>query len=84
VIHPIEALRKIWTPEREVDQLFSDLSPGTALDSEIRDYFSRIIDQAGSIKLDITDPTPCFNIRWEIVHTPPPGSRRYVTIWKVP
>lgn len=81
--NPIEALRQIWTPEREVDELFSDLSPGSALDSEIRDYFSRIIERFGTITLDITDPVPPFDIRWEVVHTEPPSSRRFVTIWKI-
>lgn len=83
-LHPVERLRQIWTPEREIDEIFSDLSPGTALDSEIRDYFSRIIDREGTITLDITDPVPPFEIRWEVIHTQPPNARRKVTIWKVP
>ena len=81
---PLEKLRRIWTPEREIDQIFSDLSPQTALDSEIRDYFSRLIDRLGTVTLDVTDPVPEFDIRWEVINTPPPGSRRKVTIWKVP
>jgi len=83
-LHPVEALRRIWTPEREIDQLFSDLSPGSALDSEIRDYFCRIIDKYGSIELDITDPVPPFMVNWNVIHTEPPYSRRMVTIWKEP
>lgn len=82
--NPVEALRRIWTPEREIEQLFSDLSPGTALDSQIRDYFCRIVDHAGTIELDLTDPVPLFDVRWEVVHTPPPNARRKITIWKVP
>ena len=80
--NPIEALRKVWTPEREIDQLFSDLSPQTALDSEIRDYFSRMILKYGTVTLDITHPVPQFNIRWEVIHTQPPNARRQVTIWR--
>jgi len=83
-LHPVERLRQIWTPEREIDELFTDLSPGSALDSVIRDYFSRIVDREGTITLDLTDPVPDFQIRWEVVHTPPPNARRTVTIWKVP
>lgn len=82
--NPIEALRRVWTPEREVEQLFSDLSPGTALDSEIRDYFSRMMLMQGTVTIDITDPVPPFDIRWEVIHTPPPNARRQVTIWIVP
>jgi len=82
MIHPVEKLRRIWTPEREIEQLFSDLSPGTALDAEIRDYFVRIIDKYGSIELDLTEPVPEFNVNWNVVHTLPPNSRRKVTIWK--
>ncbi len=81
---PVEKLRQIWTPEREIEQLFSDLSPGTALDDQIREYFCRMVDQVGTITMDITDPVPLFDIRWEVVHTPPPGARRKITIWKVP
>jgi len=83
-LHPVERLRQIWTPEREIEELFTDLSPGSELDSQIRDFFSRIIDREGSITLDITDPVPDFMIRWEIIHTPPPEARRKITIWKVP
>ena len=82
--HPIEALRRIWTPEREVEELFANLAPGTALDSEIRDFFCRIIDKYGTVELDITDPPPHFMVNWNVIHTPPPNSRRMVTIWKSP
>jgi len=82
--NPVERLRRIWTPEREIEEVFSDLSPGTALDSEIRDYFCRIIDKYGSIELDITDPPAQFMVNWSVIHTPPPNSRRKVTIWKSP
>lgn len=77
----VERLRRIWTPEREVDELFTDLSPRDILDSEIREYFSRIVDQQGTIKLDLTNPVPAFNIRWEIVHFAE-TNRREITIWK--
>lgn len=83
LLHPVEALRRIWTPQREVEEFFADLSPQSALDSEIRDYFSRIIDKYGSITLDVTEPTREFGIRWNVVHTKPPNARRLVTIWKV-
>lgn len=80
---PFEKLRRIWSPEREIEQLFSNLDPQTALDSQIRDFFSRIIDKIGYLELDITDPVPQFDIRMEIVNTPPPNSRRKVSIWKI-
>lgn len=83
-IHPVEALRRIWTPQREIEELFTDLAPGTALDSQIRDFFCRIVDKQGTITLDITDPVPEFQLRWEIIHTMPPNARRKVTIWKIP
>lgn len=84
MLSPVEALRRIWTPEREIDQIFSDLSPGTVLDSEVREMFSRIIYELKTIELDITDPVPDFEIRWEVVHTPPPNPRRKLAIWGVP
>lgn len=77
----VEKLRRIWTPDREVEELFADLSPQSALDSEIRDYFSRIMFLHKQITLDISDPVPEFNIRWNVIHTPPPNPRRQVSIW---
>jgi hypothetical protein len=83
-LHPVEALRRIWTPQSEIEEVFAELSPGTELDSMIRDFFCRILDRQGTITLDLTDPVPEFTVRWEIIHTQPPGARRKVTIWKEP
>lgn len=80
-LSPVERLRRIWTPEREIDEIFSDLSPASALDSQIREWFSRIIDAESTVTIDLTEPVPPFNIRWNIVHHEDSG-RREVTIWK--
>lgn len=78
-VTPVERLRRIWTPRREIDEIFSDLSPATALDSLIREWFSRIVDAEGTLTIDLTDPVPEFMMNYNIVHN---GDRREVTIWK--
>lgn len=78
---PVETLRRIWTPDREVRELVANLDPATEVDSLIRDFFCRMVQQAGSVRLDMETPNT-GDIRWEIV-TGPTG-RREVTIWHVP
>jgi hypothetical protein len=79
---PFEKLRRIWTPDREIEEFKANLNPGSALDSEIRDYFCRIVADQGVVNLDITDPLdPSDDIRWEIVHTP--EGRRLISIWYI-
>lgn len=76
----VERLRRIWTPEREIEELFADLSPSTALDSQLRDFLCRIVDQAPgrSVKINLTGDVRPFNLRWEIVHS---GGYRECTLW---
>jgi len=85
---PVERLREIWTPDREVAELFADLDPQTELDSLIRHFFHAIIQRQGSVTLDLgSELHPQVNtgqIRWEIVHGPGPTPElrpRQVTIW---
>jgi hypothetical protein len=74
---PVERLRRIWTPNREVYELADSLQPSTELDSKIREYFSRVIREVGSIQIDVTDPVDGF-IRFEEVMY---GRRKIVAIW---
>jgi hypothetical protein len=84
-MHPVEKLRRIWTPEREIDEIFSKLEPGSVLDSMIRDFFYRIIDQHHNRSVRISlEGLNYGNIRWEVVrYEPMPGVVRdaEATIW---
>lgn len=80
---PYERLRRIWTPKREIEELFDNLAPATELDSQIREYFTRIVMKYGTITLDITEPADeRFQVRWEIVHDA--LGRRQISIWSEP
>jgi len=76
--HPVERLRRIWTPDKELYERADSLDPGTELDSQIRELFSRIVERVGSIELDVTDPVRGY-IRWEKISGP--DGRSYVTVW---
>jgi hypothetical protein len=82
-ISPVEKLRRIWTPGREVEELVARLEPQSELDSMIRHLLHAICQQKGSMTINLDD----FNIgtlRWEVIHhEPSPGvvGRREVTIW---
>lgn len=81
--HPIEKLRRIWTPEREVEEVFTNLDPQTRLDSMIRDLLHRTVQQRGPVTLDL-DALNVGTLRWEIItHEPSPGiaGRSEVSIW---
>lgn len=83
---PFEKLRQIWTPERELEEYLTDLSPQSELDSMIRDYFHRTIQQRGPVRLNLDAPNT-GNLRWEIVHhEPSPGlvGGREISIWIEP
>jgi len=77
---PVERLRRIWTPEREVYELTGNLDPGSTVDSVIRELFSRMVKQVGAMQIDVTDPVDGF-IRWEIVRAGP--RQRVVAVWWV-
>lgn len=81
----IESLRRIWTPEREVEQLTANLDPQTELDSAVREYFSRIIQEAKTVTLDLSGPTH-GTVNWEVVSVPNGNGtfRQQVTIWWEP
>lgn len=89
---PVEKLRTIWTPDKEVEELFADLSPATELDSLMRFFVSAIVEKLGSVKIELGSEamprTLTGTIRWEIVHGPGPEDRpdlrpRELTIWHV-
>jgi hypothetical protein len=85
-MHPVEKLRRIWTPEREVEEIFANLDPQTELDSMIRDLLHRVVQQKGPVTLSM-DALNVGNLRWEIVHHEPmPGvvGGREVSIWVEP
>jgi hypothetical protein len=87
-VDPIESLRKVWSPDKEIAEVVAELDPRTELDSMLRDWLHRVIEQTGpkTLLLGINDK-PVFNtgtLRWEIVHHEPmPGNAgiREVTIW---
>jgi hypothetical protein len=78
---PVERLRRIWTPEREVYEIIDKIDPGSAVDSVIRELFSRMVKQVGAIQLDVTDPVDGF-IRWEVVRAGP--RQHVVSVWWTP
>jgi hypothetical protein len=78
---PVERLRRVWTPEKELYELADKLEPSTELDSKIRELFSRMAMRVGSIELDVTEPTFGY-VRWEEIQIP--SGRRIVTVWWTP
>lgn len=89
-ISPLEKLRRIWTPGREIEEVISQLEPQTYLDSQIRQILHLLVDQKGGQTIDIgseIDPVRCEGtLRWEIVHGPgvdeaPELRRRQLAIW---
>ena len=81
--HPVEKLRQIWTPEREVEEFHLDLRPQTRLDSVVRDLLHRTIQQKGPVTLDL-DTDNVGTLRWEVItHQPSPGvmGRTEISIW---
>lgn len=79
----VERLRRIWTPRREVEELFARLDPGSELDSMLRDFLHRALQQCGPVTLGLDEPNR-GTLRWEIVHHEPvPGQvgRREVSLW---
>ena len=77
---PVERLRRIWSPDREIYELADSLEPSTQLDSQIRELFSRVMKGLGQVELDVTEPVDGF-IRWEEVRF---GQRRIVSVWWLP
>lgn len=81
----LEALRRIWTPDREVEEITANLDPQSELDSVIREYFSRIMQHAKTVTLDLSEPTH-GTVNWEVVAVPNGNGtfRHQVTIWWEP
>lgn len=77
---PVERLRRIWTPDREIYELADKLEPGSQLDSIVRELFSRTIQRVGSIQLDMSHPITGF-VRWEEVRA---GPGKVVSVWWQP
>jgi hypothetical protein len=87
-LHPVERLRQIWTPDREVHEITANLDPGTELDSMVRDLLHRIIEQKGPVTVKLTQGDQAIlntgNLRWEVVtHELMPGitGHREVSLW---
>ena len=92
-IHPVEKLRRIWTPGREIEEVVSQLEPQTELDSMVRDILHRMIEQRGPVTLELgSEVDPIFNtgtLRWEIIHGPghddyPELRHRQISVWIEP
>lgn len=73
----VERTRQLWTPQQEIEEYFADLSPGDVLNSHIRDFLHRVIQQEGpkTLSLNVRNEG---NLRWEVVQH---GSRMEVSIW---
>ena len=91
--HPVEKLRRVWTPGREVEEVVARLGPQTQLDSMVRDLLHRTIQQYGPVMLDFgSDTDPVVNtgtLRIEIIHGPgqdelPALRRRQASVWIEP
>lgn len=89
-VHPVEKLRRIWTPGREIEEVVAQLDPQTDLDSQIRDILHRAVQQRGPVTLEIgSEVEPILNtgtLRWEIIHGPghddfPELRRRQIAVW---
>lgn len=88
-ISPIEKLRRIWTPGREVEEIVHALNPQTELDSMIRHLLHAIVQTEGPKTLNLgSEINPNMNtgtLRWEVVHGPgpdvPEARPRQVIIW---
>ncbi|HEY1248342.1 MAG TPA: hypothetical protein VGE97_05100 [Nitrososphaera sp.] len=89
-VNPIERLRRIWTPGREIEEVVAQLGPQTELDSLMRDFLHRTIQQKGPVTLDIgslVDPVMNTGVlRWETIFGPgledyPEKRRRQVSLW---
>lgn len=86
-ISPIEKLRRIWTPGREVEEIVAQLEPQTELDSMIRDLLHRVVQQHGPFTVNFgNEVEPVFNegtLRWEVIHGPGPDHlrSRQASIW---
>lgn len=85
---PLERLRRIWSPNKEIVELVQALEPQTELDSMIRDILHRTIQQRGPVTLVLHDGTnPVMNVgtlRWEVVHHEPMQGtmgRREISCW---
>jgi len=78
----VEKIRRIWTPERELIELAVDDAPQTELDSIVRDFLHRHVQQHGPVRLVLErDGEQVLNygvLRWEIAGVP---GYREVSIW---
>jgi hypothetical protein len=86
--HPVERLRRIWTPGREVEEVVAKLGPGSELDSMIRHFLHAVVQQNGTQRVQLgSEAFPLENtgtLRWETVHGPGPTPEfrsREVTLW---
>lgn len=89
-ISPVEKLRRIWTPGREIEEVVANLDPQTQLDNIIRDTLYAICQQHGPQRITLGSELSPFVIkgvlRWEIVHGPGPEHlpelrHREMTVW---
>ena len=84
----VEKLRRIWTPDSEVEEVVAELSPQTQMDSLIRDWLHRVCEQNGPQTVllgmgeDLLPTTGMLNFSI-VTYEPRPGKsgQREVTIW---
>lgn len=89
-VRAVEALREIWTPDKEVVEVSLDTAPQTVLDSMIRHILHAVCEQHGSQEIDLGTPLhPVHNtgqLRIERVVGPGPRAevrRSQITVWVV-
>jgi len=89
-IHPIEKLRRIWTPGSEIEEIIAELEPRSQLDSMVRHILHAICQQHGPQRISLgseVEPVQNFgSLRWEIIHGPGPDEMpeirtRELTVW---
>lgn len=79
----LEPIRRLWTPKNDIEEVFRDLSPQTELDSILRDFLHRTIQQRGPVTLDLSSLNT-GQLRWEVIHhEPQPGivGGHEVSLW---
>lgn len=67
LLSPVERLRRIWTPDREILERVENLEPQTEVDSIVRELFSRMVKEQRHVTLSRREPVD-GEIRWEFIN----------------
>jgi hypothetical protein len=76
-------MTELWLPSRHArPRDNSGLAPQSELDSQLRDFLCRIVEQHGPVTISMTDERLPGSIRWQFGATP--VSAKEATIWFEP